>query len=535
MLDLTPDGPVDALLAATAAAHPGRLAVAGEGELTFAELDAWATAYAHALRPLLSRPAARVAVSSFPDPAFMAGYYGALRAGAVAVPVNPLLPEAALERVLEQSGAEVALLTPAVYGGVLPLLGRLPALAHVFQLWAEDGDPQTVLVPRDTARRDAGDEGAAARSIAPDDTAVVMFTSGTTGPSKGVAVSHRAIRANAWQFGQAHGIGAGSVVLCHLPIVSPMHMNAAVRVGACQVLCPAPDIATSARLANEHGATHYYSLPVRLARLASAPELAGVTLEKVTMIAAGNQTLAPRVITALADRFGVPVFQGYGLTEAAHLAHTDGPVDPRPGSAGPAVPGGRSRIVDIATRAVLGPGEPGELEISGPQLMTGYINRPDLRPFDEDGWFSTGDVGSLDEDGCLYVLDRLVDVFHHDGELVSPSRLERALEEHPAVAEAAVADQADGDRGRTPVAYLALAPGSRQDCAEALAAVNDRLRPYERIRHAVAVAEVRRSPTNGKVDRKALRAELAERPVMALLTPEGQRTAPRAPSEGARR
>jgi long-chain acyl-CoA synthetase len=512
-------GTVDGLLTAAARAYPGRPAVAGENGLTFAELDAWATDFADALEPLLDRPGAAVAVSSYPDPSFMAGYYGAIRAGAVVVPVNPLLPEGALERVLEQSGAAVALLTPEVYDRVAKLRPRLPALGHAFRLWAAgtgtgagaERTDGTVLVPRDTVRTDGpGRRGTAA----PGDTAVIMFTSGTTGPSKGVAVPHSGIRTNAAQFGEAHGIHSGSVVLCHLPIVSPMHMNAAVRAGACQVLCPSPEIGDSVRAAAEHGATHYYSLPVRLTRLATAPEFAGASLETVTMIAAGNQTLAPRIISALSGRFGVPVFQGYGLTESAHLAHTDGPVDPRPGSAGPPVAGSSSRIVDIGTGAVLGPGGTGELQIRGPQLMSGYVNRPDLAPFDEEGWFSTGDVGRLDEDGYLYVLDRLADVFRHDGALVSPSRLERALEEHPAVTEAAVADQPDGDRGRAPVAFLAVAPGA--DPGEVLAAVNAGLAPHERIRHAVPVTAVRRSPTNGKVDRKALRAGLLDEPAGAL-------------------
>ncbi|MFF4159180.1 class I adenylate-forming enzyme family protein [Streptomyces sp. NPDC001678] len=497
------------MLASTAAAFPDRVAVVGGGHRwTYAGLDAAATACARALRPLVA-PGTPVAVSSFPHPAFLAGYYGAVRAGAVVLPLNPLLPDAAVERVLEQSGAGVALVTPEVYDRVRGMRGRLPRLARLHPWWGEDA-----AVPLTDTTAAAWE--APSPSPGEEDIAAVMFTSGTTGPSKGVAVSHRAVRVNAAQFGRCHHMDAASVVLCHLPIVSPMHMNAAVRAGACQVLCPSPDIMTSVRLANEHRATHYYSLPVRLARLATDPDLARLSLESVSMIAAGNQTLAPRIVSGLSQRFGVPVFQGYGLTESAHLAHTDGPVHPRPGSCGPPVPGSESRIVDIDTAEVLAPGEVGELQVRGPQLMSGYTNRPELRPFDEEGWFATGDVGSLDEEGYLYVLDRLVDVFRHEGMLVSPSLIERLLQEHPEVAEAAVADRADGEQGRAPVAFLVLtepAPVDREKTVTAvLESVNAVLEPHERLRDAVVVPAVPRSATNGKVDRKALRAGLCDGP-----------------------
>ncbi|GAA3170685.1 MULTISPECIES: class I adenylate-forming enzyme family protein [Streptomyces] len=510
--------PVDALLADAARRSPGRTAVIGAaGRWSYAALDAWADAYAAALAPLLPAgpDGARgpVLVSSAPHPAFMAAYYGAIRAGAVVVPLNPMLPPAAVARVAAESGAAVALLAPQVHSVWAGLRDQLPHPVRTFALWAGDDPAAEVLT--DGTPGAARPEPAAPHD--PEAIAAVMFTSGTTGPSKGVAASHRAIRTNAAQFGDAHRIGADSAVLCHIPIVSPMHMNAAVRAGACQLLCPDPAIEESLRLADAHGATHYYSLPVRLTRLATAPEFAGVTLKTVTMVAAGNQTLAPRVIAALAGRLGVPVFQGYGLTESTHLAHTDGPVGPRPGSVGPPVAGSSSRIVDLATGRPLPAGATGELQIRGPQLMSGYTNRPDLHPFDADGWFATGDVGHLDEDGYLYVLDRTADVFHHDGELIAPSLLERALEAHPDVREAAVVERPDGDRGHAPVAFLATAHDLGDDRLAALVAgVNSGLRPHERLTGAVAVAAVARSRTNGKVDRKALRAALPAARIVAV-------------------
>jgi long-chain acyl-CoA synthetase len=512
--DDAPAGSVDAMLAATAALLPDKVAIIGEedtpgGVLTYAELDALASTYACALQPLLSGPDQLVAISNAPHPSFVAAYYGAIRAGAVVVPVNPMLPEKALERILEQSGAVLALLTPEAHLSVTAMRGRLPKLTNTFQLWsAANANTGSALV------RHADDEQPAAVSTTAEDLAVVLFTSGTTGPSKAAAISHRAVAINARQFGQAHHICSESVVLCHLPIISVMHMNAAVLAGASQLLCPAPNIADSLQRAARFGATHYYSLPVRLTQLATDPSLAGIALDSLQMIAAGNQTLATSTIRQLSRRFGVPVFQGYGLTESTHLAHTDGPDQPRPGSAGPPVAGSQSRIVDLVTGAVLEPHQLGQLQIRGPQLMRGYLNRPELVPFDKDGWFSTGDVGTLDSDDYLYVADRLVDVFHHDGQLISPSKLEMLLAGQAGVREVAVADQADGERGRSPVAFVVMTQ-PQLDPRGPVAVVNALLEPYERIRHVVTVEKVYRSATNGKVDRLRLRNQLAEHPATA--------------------
>lgn len=509
-----PVAAVDAMLSATAALLPDHVAVIGEedapgGVLTYAELDALASTYACALQPLLSGPGQLVAISNAPHPSFVAAYYGAIRAGAVVVPVNPMLPEKSLERILEQSGAVLALLTPEAHLSVTAMRDRLPKLTTTFQLWsAGKTDTGPALVRR------AGDEQPTAVSTTAEDLAVVLFTSGTTGPSKAAAISHRSVGINARQFGQAHHIGSDSVVLCHLPIISVMHMNAAVLAGASQLLCPAPDIAGSLRRAARFGATHYYSLPVRLAQLATDPSLAGITVDSLQLIAAGNQTLATGTIRQLSRRFGVPVFQGYGLTESTHLAHTDGPVRPRPGSAGPPVAGSRSRIVDLLTGAVLGPHQLGQLQIRGPQLMQGYLNRPDLVPFDEDGWFSTGDVATLDGEDYLYVADRLADVFWHDDLLISPSKLESLLAEQAGVREVAVADQSDGARGRSPVAFVVMTH-PQLDPRGPVAVVNALLEPHERIRSVVAVDQVHRSATNGKVDRLRLRNQLVTHPAPA--------------------
>ncbi|MCX4748900.1 AMP-binding protein [Kitasatospora sp. NBC_01287] len=518
-----PPGTADVLLADSARRHPDRAALhTPAGSLSFAELEGRVDAWAGRFASGLGRRGVRIAVSSVLHQDFPVGYYAVLRSGNTVVPLNPLLPDPALRHLLAAARVAVALVGPGLADRIDRLRAELPLLEQVLVIGEGAGGAEPAI------RRIM-----AAASTVPDpaDLAAVTFTSGTTGPAKAVALGHRAIKACAAQFALAHRVDADSTLLAHLPIFSPLHLNAAVGAGAAQILAPGPlpgSAAEAVEPADRHGATHYYALPVTLARFAADPGLGAVKFRTVRQIAAGNATLPAPVVRALTEQFGVPVFQGYGLTEAAYLLHSDGPRAPRPGSAGPVLAGTRSQVVDLVTRQPLPPGNPGELLVQGPQLMLGYLDRPDLAPFDADGWFATGDVVRLDEDGYLFVLDRVADVFHRAGELVCPSELERALLAHPAVRDAAVVDGpgAEGPAGegsaaegsdacRVPMAFVVPqesgADGPDAALAEVLAEVNAGLPPAQRIAHAEPLAAIPRRPTNGKVDRAALRAEMRAR------------------------
>jgi long-chain acyl-CoA synthetase len=280
------------------------------------------------------------------------------------------------------------------------------------------------------------------------------------------------------------------------------------------------DAAAAVAAADRHGATHWFSIPVRLARLAADPRLPGLRPRTVRGIFCGGSALPAGPARVLSAQFGIPVVQGYGLAEASPTVTLDLPARPKPGSCGPPVAGTECRVVDLVTRRVLGAGERGEIQIRGPQLMPGYLGPDGRRDFDAEGWFSTGDVGHLDEDGYLFVADRLGDVFKCDNEIVAPTEVEAVLARHPAVADCVVFGCPDAFSGAVAHALVVLrtpqdpqgaqgAQGPENEDADAVAArvaeeVNADLAPFQRIRRIDAVPALPRGP-GGKIQRRLLR------------------------------
>ncbi|WP_433170035.1 class I adenylate-forming enzyme family protein [Actinoallomurus sp. CA-150999] len=471
--------PLDALPRTAARTAPDRTAIrAGDRSLTFAELDEAVTRCAAALHDLLGPPGAVVALVSTLDPDFAIAYYGIVRAGHVVAVVNPLLRAETLQHVLALSGARAVLAPPHLHDRMPPLDLLLPT-----------GSAELRRAPH-----------APGHEPGLDDVACLQFTSGTTGPPKGVRLSHRNLTVNAAQIAGAHGLGPGAVTLNHLPNYHPMHLNSALAAAATQVLCAAPDPASAVAMANRYHATHYYSLPVRLSKLAQDP--GDLAFDTVTAVFSGGSALPVPAATALSRHFGVPVVQGYGLAETSPLTHSDPPQRPKPGSVGPAVPGTECRIVDVDSREALAAGEKGEIQLRGPQLMLGYLGGD--TGVDEDGWFSTGDLGRVDPDGHLFLVDRLKDTFKCDNWLVSPAEIERVAARHPAVRDCVVFDHPHEHSGAVAHALVVLADPAA-DAADIAAFVNDRVPYYERIHRITAVPAIPRSPS-GKVVRRDLRA-----------------------------
>lgn len=524
-----PHLPLDGLLRRAALRAPGAPALrVGARTLTFGELDARTDRIAAYLECSVGRRGARVAVVNTLDAEFAAAYYATVRSGNTVVVLNPLLSPARTAKVLAAAGAELAFAPRAVAETLCALPDRPESLSLVLVTGADDGPLPDAAVPLDLVL-DA--VAPAAGSTAPrpavtvdlDAEACVQFTTGTTASPKGVRLTHRNLVANAAQTALAHRLGEDSTTLVHLPLYQPMHLNSAVYAGACQVLCPDPDPLASFALAERAGATHYYALPARLHRLAADERLRGgdplpglPAGHRLTAVLSGGSALDPAAARTLAERLGVPVVQGYGMTELSPLTHCQRPDDPTgTGSVGAPVAGTACRVVHPDTGVPLAPGESGEVQVRGPQLMAGYLGR-DEPPAGPDGWFSTGDVGRIGPGGELFLVDRLGDVFLHDGELVSPSAVERVLGCDPRVAECAVVGWPDAVHGAVTWAGIVLrdqgaegadpAPVLEQIAARA----NERLAPYERIRRVEAIDAVPRTPV-GKPVRGTLRRSVRTR------------------------
>lgn len=515
-----PEGPADAMLAASAAGHPSRIAIRdGERALSYAELNESADHCAAALHRLLPGSGRVVAITSLLSIEFVTGYYGILRSGNVVAPVNPYLREEQLANLLGGADAELALVDEAAAARVEAVRDRLPRLREVILLRAPVAGAGPAARTLDELLAEAAESpaGPDRRGPRPDDLACLLFTSGTTGAPKTVMLSHRNVTVNAVQVANAHHLNGSSVVLNHLPTYHPMHMNSAIFGGAAQILCTAPGVAESVRVANSYGATHYYSLPMRLSMLVASEELSKLHFATVRMVASGGSALSATSARRLAEHFGVPVIQGYGLAETSPITHSDEPTDWRPGTVGRPVADTEARIVDVETRAELAVGEPGEVQVRGPQVMLGYKGEAAASWLDADGWLSTGDVGQIDATGRLVLVDRIKDVFKRDNWLVSPTSVERALEQHAAVLDCVVVDHADPEQGAVATAFVTLVrppecpvTGSVADLiADIAAEVNQGLPYYQHIEHIEVLDAIQRSP-NGKVPRNELRARMAQ-------------------------
>ncbi|MEU5940790.1 AMP-binding protein [Micromonospora sp. NPDC047548] len=501
---------VDDLLRRAAERTPSRLAVRSPaGDLTYRDLDERVTACASALHPVVGGPGGVVALALALDPVFPTAFFGIVRAGGVAALVNPLLREEALAHVLRLAGARAVIATPVMAERIERVRDRIPELDTIL-LTRRPSDVTDELSGLTDLEELVGAASSAPPPAAPpadpDALAVLQFTSGTTGLPKGVRLSHRNLSVNAAQTAHAHRVTSTSVLFDHLPTFHLMHLTTPIAAGATLVLWPDDDLVGSVDAAAEFGATHYYSLPMRLSQLAVDPRLPGHGVPTLEAVLSGGSGLPALATNALAAHFGVPVVQGYGLQETSPLTHCDSLDRPRLRSCGTPVAGTECRVVDVETRAVLPVGAKGEIQVRGPQLMLGYLDGGNSRCLDPDEWFSTGDVGYVDTDGYLFLVDRIKDVFKCDNWLVSPTEIEDVLRTHPAVADCVVVDVPDPHSGAVALGVV-LPKRSAVDRQELIAFVAERLPYYQHLRAVEFVGEIQRSPT-GKVQRRDLRSRV---------------------------
>ncbi|MFI9228000.1 AMP-binding protein [Streptomyces rimosus] len=507
LAQLTGGPRIDDVLSRAARRAPGRLALSGpSGDLTYAALEERATRCAAALRELDGEPGAVVGIAAVLDTSFAVAYFGASRARHVSAMFNPLLREERLTHVLRSAGARTVIVPPEMYARIQAVRGDLPALRTVVLTHREAGFQEaTADVPTLDELIDAAPATVPFAGRDPEAVANLQFTSGTTGAPKTVMLTHRNLTVNAAQTAYTHRLTPESVLLNTLPSFHLMHLNIAVTVGATHLLRPGDDTVAALREGARHGATHLYSLPVRLARLAADDRLPELSVPSLRAVLSGGSALPARTADVLGGHFGVPVVQGYGLAETAPSTHFDDLDHPVAGSSGRPVPGTACRIVDLRTRAVLPVGGRGEIQVKGPQLMKGYLGRPREESVDPDGWFSTGDIGETDAEGRLFVVDRVKDVFKCDNWLVSPLEIENVLARCPGVTDCAVFDHPDELSGAVAHALVVLADEAA-DRDAVVRFVNDQLPYYQHIKYLDVVRHIPRSPT-GKIQRRDLREQ----------------------------
>ncbi len=473
----------------------------------------------------------RIALLLPNHPGFVIGYYAALQIGAVAVAINPLYPTLMIATQLRNSGARV--LVVADIPGLLDtasacLEQSLVESVIVVRMDASDllpgaDTPAPTLAPRMVSLAsilaDAGHPQAVA--IDPlEDLAALQATGGTTGTPKFAMLTHNNFWINTQQARlMMSGLREGrEVFLVPLPLFhitgTTLLMHLGLAVAAELVLMPKFDIGAAITLCIERGVTNLAAVPTIYTAFLDHPDADKVNWRGMTQVMAGGGPLPPETGVRFMERFGVRIRQGYGLSECSPgLTMVPDCAEGSTNSIGIPIPGTQIQIRDPADPArVLPAGEAGEICAAGPQVMKGYWNRPEETQavMTADGFLRTGDIGKMDANGFIEIVDRLKDVIIASGYKLFPTAIEAAVCEHPAVSEVAVIGIPDPYRGETAKAFYSLRPGATLDIDELRIFLTSRLSPME-MPKLFEMREVLPKTAAGKISRLALREEERER------------------------
>jgi len=460
------------ILTGSASKAPQQSAVSlGERTLTYEDLDRASCRVTGLLVEKGVTPGDRVAIMLPNVPEFAAIYYGILRAGGAVVPMNPLLKSREVEYYLADSGAKLIFAWRDMTGEAIEGAARAEA-DHV-----EVDD--SFLSRLEHASQDAPP---VARTD--DDTAVILYTSGTTGKPKGAELSHGNLTRNLEVVrDRLIGMTSSDVVFGGLPLFhsfgQTVTLNATIAAGASLIMLQRFTPTAALELLAQHEATIFAGVPTMYSALLGVEDVP--QLDALRICISGGSALPVEVLHRFEARFGCVVLEGYGLSETSPVAsfnHAD--QLRKPGSIGTPVEGVQMRIVDAAGDE-LPLGEGGEIAIRSHKVMKGYWNKPEATAevLSGEGWFRTGDMGRQDEDGFFFIVDRKKDMIIRGGFNVYPREIEEVLYEHPAVADAAVIGIPHPEYGEEIAAAVALAPGVTATPEELREHVKARVAPYK--------------------------------------------------------
>ena len=472
----------------------GKVAVADARlQLTYKRLAALAAVMRDII--IAETPAPRIGILLPASAIFPAALFGTWWAGRIPVPLNFLLAPNELAAITSDADLDLILSVKplAKIVGPLPvrtlLLDELPLKRKVLMRMLRRA-PDTLPVQ-------------------PGDTAVLLYTSGTSGLPKGVELSFGNLRTNC-----EASIAAADLDPSHrmLNVLPPFHVFGLtanvlmpVLLGASVYAIPRFNPRVAVRAVQEQGLSMMMAIPSMYAAMIRTKGFPKDALQTLQLAESGGEPLPEAVETGFMERFGIQLVQGYGLTETSPVVSLSSMANWRPGSVGRPIADVEVRILDDE-RNQLQTGQAGEICVRGPNVMKGYYRQPEQTDLviDLDGWFRTGDVGTLDTDGYLYISARIKDLIIVGGENVYPREIEAVLEQHSAVAEAAVVGVEDKSRGQVPVAFVGLLDGAAATESELRTFARQRLAGYKTPRRVHIVDQLPRSPT-GKVLKRALK------------------------------
>jgi len=437
------------------------------------------------------RPGDRVAVSLPNIPQMPIIYYGILWAGGVVVPMNPLYKGREFAYVLQDADAKAFFAWDGV--GEEASKGAADAGVEYVSVSATEFVPELMThEPGAFADRDDSD------------TAIVLYTSGTTGSPKGAELTHANMQRNAEISVGLVDTKPGDVVFGGLPLFhsfgQTVGMNASVLAGATMTLIPRFEPTKALEILQRDKVTIMLGVPTMYVALLQHPDKADYDLSSLRVCASGGASLPVEVLRGFEQAFGAVILEGYGLSETSPVAsfnHADR--ERKPGSIGQPVDGVEFRLIDDEWNEITEVGAIGEIAIKGHNVMKGYLGKPDATAWAiRDGWFRTGDLARRDDEGYYYIVDRAKDMIIRGGYNVYPREIEEVLYEHPAVATAAVVGIPHPELGEEVAAAITLKPGTTATEEELREFCKERVAAYKYPRRVWVTSELPMGPT-GKI------------------------------------
>ena len=433
-------------------------------------------------------------------PEYAVVFHGAAMAGGVVTTVNPTYTETELSTQLRDSGARILVTIPP-----LAAAAARAGAAEIYVLGEAEGEGEGSRPLADLF----GPPLAEHVPVGPDDVVALPYSSGTTGLCKGVMLTHRNMVANVAQILACLQVEPEERFVAVLPFFHiygmQVLMNCILRAGATVVTLPRFDLEQFLRVHQDYRITRSFVAPPIVLALAKHPLVDSFDLSRLTQVLSAAAPLKADLADECGKRLGCEVVQGYGMTELSPGSHITPPGWFRPGSVGVTVPNTLTRIVDPASGADVAAGQEGEIWVSGPQVMKGYLNNPQATDaMITGGWLRTGDLGYIDADGHLYVVDRLKELIKYKGFQVPPAELEAVLLRHPDVIDAAVVGLPDEEAGEIPAGYVALRAGATSSPEEIRQFVAGQVANYKQLRRLEVIEAIPKS-ASGKILRRLLR------------------------------